>query len=167
MRSELNSVCSVGYCSLHRGCTMAKAVSLRPLTAETRVRSRVSRCDKVKLGQFFSEYFGFPLSVHSTNAAYPSQSTCCPYQKDELANAGNFPKKQCASGNREALDGKAVSLLKCWSVTQLLDLASRCAPRLAARYASPVPFPPKVSLPSTPRAPPPCPAHPPATFWDR
>jgi len=92
VRSELNSICSAEYCSLHSGCTMAEAVSIRPLTAETRVRSRVSRCDKVKLGQFFSEHFRFPFSVHSTNAAYSSQSTRCPYQKDELANAGNFPK---------------------------------------------------------------------------
>ena len=92
VRSELNSICSVEYCSLHSGCTMAEAVRFRPVTAETRVRSRVSGCDKVKLGQFFSEYLGLPLSVHSTNAAYSPQSTRCPYQKEELANAGNFPK---------------------------------------------------------------------------
>lgn len=88
VRSELNSICSIEYCSLHSGCTMAESVSRRPLTAETRVRSRVSPCDKVKQGQFFSEHFGFPLSVLFHQ--------CCilisVYQKDKLANTMNFPK---------------------------------------------------------------------------
>jgi hypothetical protein len=45
-------ICSVEHCSLCSGRAMAQAVSRRPVTAET--RSRVSRCDSVKLGQFSS-----------------------------------------------------------------------------------------------------------------
>jgi hypothetical protein len=47
---------------------MAQAVSRRPLTAEARVRARVNPCgicggQKWHWDRFFSEYFGFPLSV--------------------------------------------------------------------------------------------------------
>jgi hypothetical protein len=54
------------------GRAMAQVVSRRPLTAEARVRVRVSPCG-ICGGQsgtgtgFFSEFFGFPLSIyHST-----------------------------------------------------------------------------------------------------
>jgi hypothetical protein len=49
------------------GRAMAQAVSRRSLTAVARVRTRVNPVgfvvDKVALGGFFSESFGFPLSV--------------------------------------------------------------------------------------------------------
>jgi hypothetical protein len=49
------------------GRAMSQAVIRRPLAAETRVRSRVLHVgfvvDKVALGQVFSEYFGFLLSI--------------------------------------------------------------------------------------------------------
>jgi hypothetical protein len=46
---------------------MAQAFSRRPLTAEARVRSRVSPCGmcwtKLHWDRFFPEYLGFPLSI--------------------------------------------------------------------------------------------------------
>jgi hypothetical protein len=47
---------------------MTQVVSRRSLTAEDRVRSWVNPCvgfvvEKVALGQVFSEFFGFPLSI--------------------------------------------------------------------------------------------------------
>jgi hypothetical protein len=46
----------------------------------------------VKLGQFFSEHFGVPLSVSFNQCCMLLPMCCCPYQKGKLANAGNFPK---------------------------------------------------------------------------
>jgi len=48
--------------------SMTQAVSRRPLTAEARVLSQVSPCEigeeqSVTGGRFFSEYFGFLLSI--------------------------------------------------------------------------------------------------------
>jgi hypothetical protein len=44
-----------------------QAVNRRPLTAEARVRSRVSPCgicgEQSGIGTFFPEYFGFPMSI--------------------------------------------------------------------------------------------------------
>ena len=49
--------------------TMAQAVSRRPLRPETQVRSHASLCEiccgKWHFDRFFSQYFGFPLSVLS------------------------------------------------------------------------------------------------------
>jgi hypothetical protein len=58
---------------------LAQAVTRRPLTAEARVRAHVSPCrlvvDKVTLGGFVSEFFGFlPASHHSNIAPYSSAS---------------------------------------------------------------------------------------------
>jgi hypothetical protein len=55
---------------------MAQAVSRWPLTAEARVRARVSPCwiygSQIGTGQVFSEFFGFPCKYHSTIAPYSS-----------------------------------------------------------------------------------------------
>jgi hypothetical protein len=51
-----------------KDCAMAQVVSRRPLTAEAWVRARVNPCG-ICGGQsgtgtgFFSEFFGFPLSI--------------------------------------------------------------------------------------------------------
>jgi hypothetical protein len=55
-------------CYILTDCAMAQAVSRRPLIAEARVRSRFSLCGmfwwtKCYRDRFFSEYFGFPLSI--------------------------------------------------------------------------------------------------------
>jgi hypothetical protein len=41
--------------------------------------------------RFFSEYFGFPLQYHSTNAPYSSPFTYSFYQKEKRANPMNLP----------------------------------------------------------------------------
>jgi hypothetical protein len=54
---------------LFPGRAMAQAVSRRPLTAEARVRFRVSPCEsKRHWGRFFSELSVFPCQFHSTGA---------------------------------------------------------------------------------------------------
>jgi hypothetical protein len=56
------------------GRDVAQVVSYRPLTAETRVRSRVNPCG-ICGGQsdtgtgFFPEFFGFPLSIYHSTVA--------------------------------------------------------------------------------------------------
>ena len=69
---------------------MAQAVSRWPLTADARVRSRVSPCD-ICCGQsgtvtgFSPSTSVFACQYHSTNAPYSSLSACCSYQKDKRA----------------------------------------------------------------------------------
>jgi hypothetical protein len=164
VRSELNNicVCSVVYYSLHSGCTMAEAVSRRPLTSETWVRSRVSRCDKVKLGQFFSEHFGFPFQYHSTSAAYSPQSPLS-LPEGQTGKCWNFPKSSALLEIGELWTEKQCNFfcLKSWSVTQLLDLTSRCAPPRALSVSRPVPSQGLTPLHSTGSTSLPRPAHPP------
>ena len=55
---------------------MAQVVSLRPLTAESRLRSHVSPCEicdgqRVTVTGFFPSTSLFPCQYHSTNAPYP------------------------------------------------------------------------------------------------
>jgi hypothetical protein len=57
------------------GRVMAQEVNHRPLTAEARVRARVSPRGisgrhKVALGQAFSESFGFPCQYHHSTVAH-------------------------------------------------------------------------------------------------
>jgi hypothetical protein len=51
---------------------MAQAVSRRPVTAQARIRSRVSSCgicggQILHWDRFIPRYFGFPLQFHSTD----------------------------------------------------------------------------------------------------
>jgi hypothetical protein len=143
VRSELNSICRVEYSSFHSGCTIAEAVSRRPLTAETRVRSRVSRCDKVKLGQFFSEHFGFPLSVSFHQCSILISSYMLSLPAGQTGKCWELPKKQCAFGNRGPLDRKAVSFF-CLKVLVSdtapgLGVPVPAAPRRAPSVFRPVP----------------------------
>lgn len=48
--------------------------------------------------------------IHSTNAAYASSSTCCSYQKDGKASAGNLPKREAVSEMGEHWAGKCLHL---------------------------------------------------------
>jgi hypothetical protein len=60
-----DSACTV--VNINVGSAIAQAVSHRPLTAVARVHARVNpvgfMVEKMALGQFFSEFFGFPLSI--------------------------------------------------------------------------------------------------------
>jgi hypothetical protein len=76
---------------------MAKAVSLRRLTAEARFRSRFTPseiCDgESGTGTGFSPGTSvFLCQYHSSNAPYSSSSAGYPYHKDKRAKPGNIPK---------------------------------------------------------------------------
>jgi len=76
---------------------MTEAVSRRPLTAETHVRSQASTheiCGRHSgTGTDFSPSTSvFPWQYHSTNASYSSSSTWCRHEKDERAKSGNLHK---------------------------------------------------------------------------
>jgi hypothetical protein len=61
-----NCAAQIGSMDIQDRAT-AQAVSLQPLTAESRVQARVKPCGiwwtKWHWGRFFSEFFGFPLPV--------------------------------------------------------------------------------------------------------
>jgi hypothetical protein len=52
---------------------MAQVVSRRTLTSEARIRARVNPCGfvvgKMEMERFFSEFFGFPLSIYQCTVA--------------------------------------------------------------------------------------------------
>ena len=85
----------------------------------------------------------------------------CSYQKDKLANAGNFPKSSALLEIGELWTEKQCHFFVLRVGQWHSSWTWRPGARRPARYPSLVPFLHKVSFPSTPRAPPPCPAHPP------
>jgi hypothetical protein len=89
----------------------AQAVSSGPLTADDRVRSKVSPCGicggRSGIEKDFSpSIVVFPCQYRSTNAPYSSSSTCYPYQKDKRANPENLTKRNVLSLRGGALHRK-------------------------------------------------------------
>ena len=75
-----------------------RAVSPRPLTGKALVRSQASPFDicggqgGTGRGLFFKVLAGVHYQYHSTNAAYSSSATRCPYQKANGRSLGNLPE---------------------------------------------------------------------------
>jgi len=89
---------------------MAQAVSRQPLTAETRVRSRLSPCGicggQIALGHDFLRVLRFSCVSSITPQilrVFP-QSTYFSYQKDKAVKTGNLPKLQSSFENQVELD---------------------------------------------------------------
>jgi hypothetical protein len=71
------------FLTLVTGRALAQGVSSWPLTAEARVRGRVSSCgicggQKVAVGRFFSEFFDFKRAIHHSTIAHlsPPHEVC-------------------------------------------------------------------------------------------
>jgi hypothetical protein len=95
---------------------MAQAVSRWLLTADARVRARVSICG-ICSGQngtgtgFFSEFFGFPCQYHSTIAPYSSAPHEVCESSDQAAHYHTFGPKLGASSLARHLAGTEVRII--------------------------------------------------------
>jgi hypothetical protein len=75
---------------------------------------------KVAMGQISLRELWFPCQYHSTNASYSALSTCCAYQKEKRAKAGNLPERR-SFGNRGALDMNKLNVV-CFSIMQSMKV---------------------------------------------
>ena len=94
---------------------MAQPFGRQPLTAETRVRSRLCSYGiyggKIALGHVFLRVLRLSLvsSITSQILRVFLPSTCCSYEKDKYVKTGNFPKRKSSFENRGELDRNARS----------------------------------------------------------
>jgi hypothetical protein len=92
----------LGFVSFSTGRAMAQTVIHRILTAETRVKSRVSACE-VRSGRsgtgtgFYPSISRFPCQHHSTNAPNLSLSTCRSFRTDRRVKPKSLPKGNALS----------------------------------------------------------------------
>ena len=98
-------------------CEMVLAVNYRPLTTETRVRSKFSPCDicggKSGIGWDFSPgtaVFLLSLSLHQCSKFISTYSLLLP--EGQTGRVWEPSKKQFSSGNRGAWDRNAPSLFR-------------------------------------------------------
>jgi hypothetical protein len=97
---------------------MAQVVTLRSLTAESRLRSHVSSCEicdgqRVTVTGFFPSTSVFPFQYHSTNAPYSSPFTCLLLPEGQTAEAWEPQKTMLLRKSR--------SVVQISTVTQFLN----------------------------------------------
>ena len=167
VRSELNSI---RVCSVRTIVFTVAVLWLRRLVAGLSPRRPGFDLESVGVIKWNWDSFSPSTSVSPVSIIPPVLHTHlnlrCSYQKDKLANAGNFPKSSALLEIGELWTEKQCHFfcLKSWSVTQLLDLASRCAPPRPLSVSRPVPSQGLIPLHSSGSTSLPCPST--APCWE-